>query len=758
MRYFSNRIFNSALLVMAIVGLLSGVSVAQTVKTVIVRATVVDNAGKAKDGVQLELYKNGATTGDLISSRNGGYANFTGVSISKSDIYELKVGGSSAKDWQAVYITLSPENITKTCPSCLFSVPGTVYGANKTGDRYVKVGLGIATDSGGGSLIVGGYVKDADGKTGVIKNAKVVGTGGKEFTTGSDGKYTLSFDNLKSGNAVTLTAVASGYSDKTESIIIGSDTTVNRDILMQKSAVAPPPPPAIIKPTIELDKNDLGTIVIEPGKKAPSQEFQVWSGGEVQMWQGEIRPESILNFTVSSSSDPTDVEGVPFLNLSRLSGQSKNKDEKVGIRVDFFGSYKLPARDAPYLATLTISDPNASNSPRTVTVSIKVNKPAIEMGDVWHSLVYGNVFDAPKSATNYCNRTKGTAPMEVRPKTVSPYGISIVGIMGNIAINPEFYDTWQCLALPDGGKYKSAYQIKYKTNAVPSVISMLADKLKNAVPVADEDMGSVEVTPSAAPGKDGKPSVADVRFYAFGGLFHKQNIDPKVQPIPIDYVRMRINIYDKITDMTTAVGKVPTKTRGGGLLGDLAKIGAVIIKKNGAEKLGEVIADALGKDKDAALKPTYADGYLVLTRNKAIRDKYLSSATISQAEFEALKGEINTAEDLIPYTSKAPIDTWLWAKEPTYPFFVFANLAPNTVDRHIVSKLQEVKIISSERSAGVPPQTSVVRKIEPKIDANSNLVSIEEYLPKPYAEGEQVSPRIVDWIPNTGKQFTEEAK
>lgn len=737
MRNFFNRFIFGALLVVAIAGLSSAVAVAQTAKTVTVRAMVVDSDNKQKDDVQLELYKNGQTTGNLFVSKSGGYANFTSVEVASSDIYELKVGASSAKDWQAVYLNFSPKNDknltnTKICPSCLFSVPGTKTADNPAGDRYLKVGLGKATSSGLNSLIVSGYVKDADGKTGVIKNAKVTGTGGKEITTGSDGKYTLSFDNLKLGNAVTLTAVASGYSDKTESITIGSDTTVSKDILMQKSATSPPPPPPAPKPKIGVVSTAVTPQEIERGKGATGQWFNVRNEGDAN---------SVLNYTVSK-----DVEWLTLTGA--VADSSKDVNDSKRVNIIFPDAAGLAIGD--YNATLTVIDANAINTPQTVNVSLKVIKPPIKFGDVWHSLIYGNVFDQPESATNYCNRTKGTKPMEVRPKTVSPYGISIVGIMGNIAINPEFYDTWQCVALQDGGKYKSAYQIKYKTNAVPSVISMLADKLKNEVPVADEDMGSVEVTPSAAPGQ-----TADVRFYAFGDLYHKQNIDPKVQPIPIDYVKVRLNIFEKITDLNTAVEKVPAKVRGGGLLGDLAKI---VVKGDLGKKAAEKILEVLGKDKDAAQKPTYADGYLVLTRNKAIRDKYLSSLTISHAELEALEGEINQTEDKIAYTSKAPVDIWLWAKEPTYPFFVFKDLAPNSTDRHIISKLQGIDIISSEQTTAAPPQTAVVRKIEPKIDTNGNLVSLEEYLPKAYADGEQVAPRVVNWIVNTGKQFTEETK
>lgn len=749
MRYFINRTVSAALLVVAIVGLSPAVSVAQTVKPVAIRATVVDDAGKAKDGVQLELYKKGNTTGNLSVSKGGGYVTFPGVEVATSDIYELKVGATSAKDWQAVYLNFSPNNDknltgTKTCPSCLFSVPGTKTAANPTGDRYVKVGLRKTINSELSSLIVDGYVKDADGKTGGIKNATVTGTGGIQTPTDSDGKYTLSFNNLKLGSAVTLTAVAAGYLDKTESITFGSDTVVHKDILMQKGDGSPPPPPKP-KPKIGVDSRAVTHQEIERGKKATGQWFQVKND--------EVGSDPVLNYTVSK-----DVEWLTLTGA--VTGSSRDANDSQRVNIIFPTAAHLEVGD--YNATLTISDANATNSPQTVNVSLKVIKPVIKFGDVWHSLIYGNVYDKPEYARNYCNRTKGVNPQNVRPKMNPPYGISIVGIAGNITINPEFYNSWQCVALPEqeDGKYKSVYKIKYKTDAVPSTISMLADEIKDEVPSgADEDLGSVEVTPSSALGKDGKPTAADVRFYAYGDLFGKHNIDPKIQPIPIDYVKMRINIFDKIVNINTAVEKVPTKTRGGVSLGSLKKINIRDTLKKAAEKFGaEEIAKLLGKDKDAAQKPTYADGFLVLTRTKTIRDKYLSSATISQAEFEALKMEINLAEDIFVYTSKAPIDTWLWAKEPSYPFFVFANLAPNTTDPHVIAKLQEVDLISSEQSAGAPPQTSQVKNIEPKLDANGNLVSIEEYLPKPYADGEQVAPRIVNWIPNTGKQFTEEAE
>lgn len=748
MKIIINKIISGALAGGLAIWFLGSVVFAAAPTSVTIRATVVDNVSQAKkDGVQLELFKSGSTTGKLLTT-SGGYANFSGVAVSKTDIYELRVGPNSNKEWKAVNLTLSPENTTKVCSPCLFSVPGAYSATTKNYDRYVKVGLGIVDSSQSTSVIVSGLVKDAkDGS--IINGATVTGTDSvpPSVVTKDNNKYTLTFNNVQVGRSVSLTAVAAGYQDQPETIAVGSNDTINKDILMTKKGddkkkLLPAP-----KPIIGIDSTNITVQVIEKGKGALGQHFFVFNAAVPDQSLTPGVEESILNYTVSGDA--------PWLTLvGGSSGTSIDALHRNKFDILFPTAKTLEVGE--YTADIIVSDLKATNNPQKVTVSIKVTKPIVKMGEVLHSLIYGTIFDTKQFAENYCNRAKGTAPQEVKPKMAPPYGISIVGILDSLTINPEFHNSWQCVAIPESGKYKSTYQIKYKTAAVPSLITMAVENIKNNVSTGDKEIGSVQVTPSSALDKDGQPLVADVRFYVDVNLSGKENIDPHIQPIVSDYVKVRFNIFHKITLLPTAIEKVPTKTRG--LFDKLGKVGKILDKK-----AAEILVDVFTKDKDKpiaqiAQKPTYANGYLILTRNQGLRNKYRSSATISETELRTLENEVNQAEDKIAYTNNAPIDTWVRANEPIYPFFIFDDLAPNTTDRRIISMLQGIEVISSEESSGVPVQTSVIRKIEPKTDANNNLVSIESYLPTPYSPGEQVVRREVNWIPNTGKQFTQEAK
>jgi pimeloyl-ACP methyl ester carboxylesterase len=106
-----------------------------------------------------------------------------------------------------------------------------------------------------------------------------------------------------------------------------------------------PPPPAI-----SLNRNTLNATVTQ-GQNAPDQTFEVWnSGGGTLVY--------------SVSDDAT------WLSVVPIGGTSTG--ERDTIQVQYFTSTLQPGQ---YSARITVSDPNASNSPQYIYVTLFVNPP-----------------------------------------------------------------------------------------------------------------------------------------------------------------------------------------------------------------------------------------------------------------------------------------------------------------------------------------------------------------------------------------------
>ena len=109
--------------------------------------------------------------------------------------------------------------------------------------------------------------------------------------------------------------------------------------------------------SISLSTDTLSPFCVQ-GSDAPDQSFQVWNGGE-----------GTLDYTVSGD--------VGWLAVSPDNGSSADAAHKVSHTVTYTNSGLLPL--GGHDATITVTDPNATNSPATVSVHLSVlsGPPAI---------------------------------------------------------------------------------------------------------------------------------------------------------------------------------------------------------------------------------------------------------------------------------------------------------------------------------------------------------------------------------------------
>ncbi|MFC1593050.1 hypothetical protein ACFL4C_03455, partial [Candidatus Omnitrophota bacterium] len=109
------------------------------------------------------------------------------------------------------------------------------------------------------------------------------------------------------------------------------------------------------KPSIGYTPSMLNFVAIEGGLNPPSQTLNIWNSGA-----------GTLGWSVSDSL---------WLDLSPPNGTSTEETDTVTVSVDISGM-----GIGSYDATITISDPLASNSPRTVPVHLTINPllPAVD--------------------------------------------------------------------------------------------------------------------------------------------------------------------------------------------------------------------------------------------------------------------------------------------------------------------------------------------------------------------------------------------
>lgn len=116
-------------------------------------------------------------------------------------------------------------------------------------------------------------------------------------------------------------------------------------------AFTPAPTPPVLSPTIAFRPLSLSFSATEGGSNPGSQILGIWDSGG-----------GTLNWSVSDDT--------PWLTLSPTSGSSTGETDDVSVSVDISG---MNAKS--YSATITISDPEASNSPQMVPVSLTISPP-----------------------------------------------------------------------------------------------------------------------------------------------------------------------------------------------------------------------------------------------------------------------------------------------------------------------------------------------------------------------------------------------
>ena len=111
-------------------------------------------------------------------------------------------------------------------------------------------------------------------------------------------------------------------------------------------AVYEAPPPT--EPTIAFSPSSFSFTATEDGANPAGKTLEIWNSGI-----------GTLNWSVSNNAN--------WLSLSPRSGNSTGEDDEVTLLVDISG---MSADD--YDATITIRDPEATNSPQTVSVSLHI--------------------------------------------------------------------------------------------------------------------------------------------------------------------------------------------------------------------------------------------------------------------------------------------------------------------------------------------------------------------------------------------------
>ncbi len=108
-------------------------------------------------------------------------------------------------------------------------------------------------------------------------------------------------------------------------------------------------PPAI--PKISFSPSNFTFTATEGGANPPNQTLNIWNSGPIG---------TTLNWSVSDDA--------AWLVLSPTSGNSTGEQDSVTLSVNIAG---MPV--GIYTATITITDPNASNNPQTVPVRLNIN-------------------------------------------------------------------------------------------------------------------------------------------------------------------------------------------------------------------------------------------------------------------------------------------------------------------------------------------------------------------------------------------------
>jgi hypothetical protein len=114
------------------------------------------------------------------------------------------------------------------------------------------------------------------------------------------------------------------------------------------------------KPTISFSPSSFTFTAAQGGSNPANQTLEIWNSGT---------SGTTLNWSVSDNAT--------WLSLSPTSGSSTGEHDNVTLSVNISGMTA-----GSYSGTITISDANATNSPRTVSVSLTITAPNLQISDI----------------------------------------------------------------------------------------------------------------------------------------------------------------------------------------------------------------------------------------------------------------------------------------------------------------------------------------------------------------------------------------
>jgi len=114
------------------------------------------------------------------------------------------------------------------------------------------------------------------------------------------------------------------------------------------------------KPTIAFSPSSFTFTAVQGGSNPATQTLEIWNSGV---------SGTTLNWSVSDNAT--------WLTLSPTSGSSTGEHDNITLSVNISGMSA-----GSHSATITISDPNATNSPRTASVSLTITAPNLKISDI----------------------------------------------------------------------------------------------------------------------------------------------------------------------------------------------------------------------------------------------------------------------------------------------------------------------------------------------------------------------------------------
>ncbi len=315
--------------------------------------------------------------------------------------------GNTDNDADPTCVQLVAKDSTK---QSIISINGTYFNRIETQGPSALDMAGMAARY-GNPLSISGRVIDGTGSG--IQDAVITCTGtdsnfpyyGPTVKTLSNGTYILPGTSTGS---YTVTCSKSGYSFKTNA---RSVTTTNASV---------PNIDFVAGATITLSTNALAFSVSYDGNTAPSQTFTVKNTGD---------SSTTLNYTVS--------ENLPWLTRTPGSGTSTGEEDTITVSVNATGLTR-----GLYSGTITVSDPNASNNPQTINVTLYRGGEYVWTGnadDVDQSCVPPGEIGVPGDPTSWSDgRNWGLYCFADGPP--GPFDKAVIGLDAHgqfVQVNPQ---------------------------------------------------------------------------------------------------------------------------------------------------------------------------------------------------------------------------------------------------------------------------------------------------------------------------------